>query len=207
VQHLKDITQAPLGRTVSAGQHIEAWRNREIVGDFSYLYLDGMILKHCWAREVKSVSVLFAVGLRTDGRRHVVGAAEGQKDDAESWCGFLRHLKAQGLKPPGLIISDACRDFGNVADEVFPEVKWERGVVRSYRNVFGRVPDRMAVTVARMLEPIYSQEDHPLAAKRAEEVVNKLHSLELPEAAELVAAGACETITYYRKIARRRRQR
>jgi transposase-like protein len=26
-------------------QHIEAWRNREIVGGFAYVHLDGIILK------------------------------------------------------------------------------------------------------------------------------------------------------------------
>ncbi len=38
-----------LGHRLAADQeiyrHIEAWRNREIVGDFPYVYLDGVILK------------------------------------------------------------------------------------------------------------------------------------------------------------------
>ena len=32
--------------------HIEAWRNRQIVGEFPYLYVDGVILKRSWAGEV-----------------------------------------------------------------------------------------------------------------------------------------------------------
>ncbi len=36
-------------------RHIEAWRNREIVGDFPYVYLDGVILKRSWSGEIKNV--------------------------------------------------------------------------------------------------------------------------------------------------------
>jgi len=41
--------------------HIEAWRNRQIVGAFPYLYLDGVILKRSWAGEVRNISVLVAL--------------------------------------------------------------------------------------------------------------------------------------------------
>src|SRR6478672_7344008 len=62
VRRVEDITEALWGTKVSAGtvselnkkvyRHIEAWRNREIVGDFPYVYLDGVVLKRSWAGEV-----------------------------------------------------------------------------------------------------------------------------------------------------------
>ena len=65
VRRVEDITEALWGTRVSSGtisrlnqkiyRHIEAWRNREIVGEFPYLYLDGVILKRSWAGEVKNV--------------------------------------------------------------------------------------------------------------------------------------------------------
>jgi transposase-like protein len=73
VRRVEDITEALWGTRVSSGtvsrlnqkiyRHIEAWRNREIVGEFPYLYLDGVILKRSWAGEVKNVSVLVAMAL------------------------------------------------------------------------------------------------------------------------------------------------
>jgi len=67
VRRVEDITEALWGTRVSSGtvsrlnqkiyRHIEAWRNREIVGDFPYVYLDGVILKRSWSGEVKNVSV------------------------------------------------------------------------------------------------------------------------------------------------------
>jgi len=72
VRRLEDITEALWGTRVSSGtvsrlnqriyRHIEAWRNREIVGEFPYVYLNGVILKRNWVGEVKNVSVLVAIG-------------------------------------------------------------------------------------------------------------------------------------------------
>jgi putative transposase len=118
VRRVEDITEALWARRVSSGtvsrlnqriyRHIQAWRNREIVGEFPYVYLDGVVLKRSWAGEVRNIS-LIAIGVGTDGFRQIPGVAEGEKEDLEGWRGFLRHLKDRGLKGTRLIISDACR--------------------------------------------------------------------------------------------------
>ncbi len=61
VRRVADITEALWGTRVSSGtvsrlnqkidRHIEAWRNREIVGEFPYVFLDGVVLKRSWAGE------------------------------------------------------------------------------------------------------------------------------------------------------------
>ena len=79
VRRVEDITEALWGtRAPSSGtvsrlnqkiyRHIEAWRNREITGEFPYVYLDGfVILKRSWAGEVRNISVLIAIGVGADG--------------------------------------------------------------------------------------------------------------------------------------------
>ena len=39
-----------------------------------------------------------AIGVDEDGYREVIGAAEGMKEDAESWKSFLVWLKERGLE-------------------------------------------------------------------------------------------------------------
>lgn len=39
---------------------IEGWRRRRIEGDHPYLYLDSIVMKRSWAREVRDVSLLVA---------------------------------------------------------------------------------------------------------------------------------------------------
>jgi putative transposase len=207
VRRVEDITEALWGTRVSSGtisrlnqkiyRHIEAWRNREIVGEFPYLYLDGVILKRSWAGEVKNVSVLVAIGIGTDGYRQILGVAEGEKEDLEGWRGFLCHLKDRGLSGVRLIISDACRGLVEAAAEVFPDTDWQRCVVHFYRNVFSHVPNTKIAEVARMLKAIHAQEDRKAAAAKAKEVVVRLRAMKLKTAADLVEQKVAETLTYY----------
>jgi putative transposase len=207
VRRVEDITEALWGTRVSSGtvsrlnqkiyRHIEAWRNREIVGEFPYVYLDGVILKRSWAGEVRNVSVLIAIGVGTDGFRQILGVAEGEKEDLEGWRGFLRHLKDRGLKGVRLIISDACRGLIEAAGEVFPKTDWQRCVVHFYRNVFSHVPNGKVAEIARMLKAIHAQEDRTAAEAKSKEIVTRLKAMKLKTAAELVEQKASETLTYY----------
>ncbi len=207
VRRVEDITEALWGTRVSSGtvsrlnqkiyRHIEAWRNREITGEFPYLYLDGLILKRSWAGEVRNISVLVAIGIGTDGFRQILGVAEGEKEDLEGWRTFLCHLRDRGLKGVQLIISDACRGLVEAAAEVFPKTQWQRCVVHFYRNVFSHVPNTKVADIARMLKAIHAQEDRKAAKAKAVEVVRRLKELRLKSAAELVEQKVEETLTYY----------
>ena len=207
VRRVEDITEALWGTRVSSGtvsrlnqkiyRHIEAWRNRQIVGEFPYVYLDGVVLKRSWGGEVRNVSVLVAIGIGADGFRQILGVAEGEKEDLEGWRGFLRHLKDRGLKGVRLIISDACRGLVEATAEVFPNTEWQRCVVHFYRNVFSHVPNGKIAEVARMLKAIHAQESRQTAEAKAKEVVAKLREMKLKSAAEQVEQKIGETLTYY----------
>jgi len=207
VRRVEDITEALWGTRVSSStvsrlnqkiyRHIEAWRNREISGEFPYVYLDGVVLKRSWAGEVRNISVLVAFGVGTDGFRQILGVAEGEKEDLEGWRGFLRHLKDRGLKGVRLIISDACRGLVEAVGEVFPQADWQRCAVHFYRNVFSHAPNGKVAEVARMLKAIHAQEDRKAAQAKASEIVQRLKEMKLRTAAELVDQKVGETLTYY----------
>jgi transposase-like protein len=111
VRRVEDITEALWGTRVSPStvsdlsqriyQQIDQWRNRKIEGAHPYVYLGEIWLKRSWGGEVKNVAVLVAIGVNADGFREVLGVAEGAKEDAESWRGFLRHLKERGWRACG----------------------------------------------------------------------------------------------------------
>jgi putative transposase len=207
VRRVEDITEALWGTRVSSStvsrlnqkiyRHIDAWRNREITGEFPYVYLDGVVLKRSWAGEVRNISVLVAIGVGTDGFRQILGVAEGQKEDLEGWRGFLRHLKDRGLKGVRLIISDACRGLVEAVAELFPQSDWQRCAVHFYRNVFSHVPNGKVAEVARMLKAIHAQENRRSAQAKATEIVERLKEMKLRIAAELVEQKVSETLTYY----------
>jgi transposase-like protein len=172
VRRVEDITEALWGTRVSPSTvselnkkiygTIEAWRNRPIDGEHPYVYLDGIVLKRCWAGEVRNVSLLVAIGVNSEGYREILGICEGAKEDKAGWSAFLKHLKSRGLKGVRLIISDACMGLSESAAEFFPDAAWQRRIVHWYRNVFSHVPSTEA---AAMLKAIHAGED--IAAARA----------------------------------------
>jgi putative transposase len=58
------------------------------VGEFPYVFLDGLWLKRSWGGEVKNVSVLVAIGVSQTGYREVLAVSEGAKEDKASWTNF-----------------------------------------------------------------------------------------------------------------------
>ncbi|MHC4159803.1 MAG: IS256 family transposase [Planctomycetota bacterium] len=207
VRRVEDITEALWGTKVSPGtvsnlnqkiyQRIEKWRNRPIEGEFPYVYLDGIVLKRSWAGEVCNVSVLVAIGVRTDGYRHILGVMEGAKEDKVGWSNFLAHLKQRGLKGVKLIISDACMGLVESAADYYSGAKWQRCVVHFYRNVFSVVPRSKMAEVAMMLKAIHASEDRQAALEKAAAVAGKLEGMKLCKAAKMVNDNIIETLTYY----------
>lgn len=206
VRRVEDISEALWGSRVSASTisnlnqkayvHIEEWRNRKLSGKYPYVYVDGIYLKRNWGGEFENVSILVAIGVDEDGYREIIGAAEGMKEDAESWKSFLVWLKERGLDGVKLIVGDKCLGMCNAVAEVFPEAKYQRCTVHFYRNIFSVTPRKHMRDVTRMLKAIHAQESKEAARKKACDVVEKLRSMRLNEAAKKVEDGIEETLTY-----------
>jgi putative transposase len=207
VRRVEDITEALWGTKVSPGtisnlnqkvyKHIEAWRNREIKEEFPYVYLDGIVLKRCWAGEVSNVSVLVAIGVNSSGYRKILGVCEGAKEDKAGWSGFLRHLKERGLTGVRLFITDACLGLVESLAEFYPAAKWQRCMVHFYRNIFSVVPAKRMAEVAAMLKAIHASEDKEAAAEKAKAVIAKLEAMKLKEAAKKIKDSIVETFSFY----------
>lgn len=206
VRRVEDITEALWGLRVSPGtvsnlnkklyETIEIWRNRPIEGKHPYVYLDGTYLKRSWGGEVKNIAVLVAIGVNSDGYREILGAAEGTKEDKESWKQFLRHLKERGLKGVKMFISDKCLGLVDNLAEFYPKADWQRCIVHFYRNVLSHTPYDRIKTVVAMLKAIHAQEDKAEARKKAKSVVEKLRGMKLGKAADIIESGIDETLAY-----------
>ncbi len=207
VRRVEDITQALWGTRVSAStvsdlnqkiyKQIEEWRQQPLDGEFPYVFVDGLWLKRCWGGEVKNVSVLVAIGVAQTGYRQILAVSEGAKEDKASWTALLRELKERGLKGVELFVSDKCLGLVENLAEFYPEAKWQRCVVHFYRNVWTAAPTGKVKEVATMLKAVHAQEDAAAAREKAAQIVEKLKAMKLARAAEIVAAGVEETLSYY----------
>lgn len=207
VRRVEDITEALWGTKVSPGtisnlnkkayENIERWRNRPLDSDaYPYVYVDGIYLKRCWGQEYENVSILVAIGVNREGYREILGAAEGLKEDLESWKNFFVWLKTRGLNGVRLIIGDKALGMTEAIGQVFPDAKYQRCTVHFYRNVFSAVPKQKVKEVTKMLKAIHSQEDKAAAMEKASQVVEKLRGMKLTKAAGKVEESIHETLTY-----------
>lgn len=206
VRRVEDITEALWGTRVSSGtisnlnqkayEHIETWRCRPLTGEYAYVYMDGVYLKRSWGDEIQNVSVLVAIGVDQKGYREILGAAEGMKEDYESWKTFLVWLKERGLKGVRLFIGDKNLGMLETVGEVFPDAKYQRCIVHFYRNVFSVVPKGKMREVAMMLKAIHAQENKKAAREKAKQVTERLREMKLGKAAEKVEASIEETLTF-----------
>ena len=206
VRRVEDITEALWGTRVSSGtisnlnqkayENIEKWRCRPLTGNYAYVYVDGIYLKRSWGGEVQNVSILVAIGVDQEGYREILGAAEGMKEDQESWKSFFLWLKERGLSGVKLIIGD--KNFGmlETIGEVFPKAKYQRCIVHFYRNVFSVVPHGKMRSVAMMLKAIHAQENKEAARQKANQVAEDLRKMRLSAAAKKIEDSIEETLTF-----------
>ena len=206
VRRVEDITEALWGTKVSSGTiselnkkvyvHIDEWRARPLKGRYPYVYLDGIYLKRNWGGEFENVAVLVALAVNEEGYREVIGAAEGMKEDRESWKIFLTGLKERGLTGTQLFIGEKCLGLLDAINEVYPDAKYQRCTVHFYRNVFSVTPRSKMRDVAAVLKAIHAQENKAAAREKARAVAQKLREMKLKEAAKKVEDSIDETLTY-----------
>ena len=207
VRRVEDITQALWGTRVSASTvselnqkiygKIEEWRQQPMVGEFPYVFLDGLWLKRSWGGEVKNVSVLVAIGVSQTGYREVLAVSEGAKEDKASWTNFLREMKQRGLKGVRAVrlrqVPRAGREPGGFLSG--GEVAALRGPLLPQRVDGGA--HRQGEGGGGDAEGDPRQEDRQAAKEKARQIVDKLRAMKLAKAAELVENGIEETLSYY----------
>ena len=205
-RRIEDVSEILWGAGVSAGtvsnlnekayRFVEEWRSRPLSGEYPYVFIDGIYLKRSWGGSYENVSILVAIGVDGDGRREIIGCAEGFTESKDSWKEFLLWLKGRGLSGVRMVTGDKCQGMVGALEEVFPQASYQRCTVHFYRNVFSKVPKQKRTLVARMLKAIHAQESREAAMAKADEVAAGLEGMRLGAAARVVREGCLETLAY-----------
>lgn len=205
-RRIEDVSEILWGAGVSAGtvsnlnekayKTVEEWRGRPLSGEYPYVFIDGVYLKRSWGGSYENVSILVAIGVNGDGRREIIGCAEGFTESKDSWKEFLLWLKGRGLSGVRMVTGDKCQGMVGALEEVFPQARYQRCTVHFYRNVFSKVPKQRRTLVAKMLKAIHAQESREAAVAKADEVAAALDGMRLGAAAKVVREGCLETLAY-----------
>ena len=82
------------------------------------------------------------------------------------------------------------------AAEYPPEARWQRCMVRFYRNVFSHVLATKVREVSHILKAIHARR-RDAADRKARAIIDDLRATRMNTAADLVERSVSETLTYY----------
>jgi transposase-like protein len=141
--------------------------------------------------------VLVALGLDSEGGKHVLGLAEGSTENATVVKALLGDLVDRGLDPERtrLWVIDGAKALARALREIFGEAALiQRCQVRKMRNVLEHLPEQVRPSVRRAINDAWMSRDHALALKQLERLARSLER-EHPGAAKSLHEGMQETLT------------
>jgi putative transposase len=172
-----DISTSAISRiTDRVTQDVIQWQNRPLDPVYCAVWMDGVVFKVRENSRVIDKTIYVAIGLRTDGRKEVLGLWLGKNESASFWLSVLTDLKARGVKDILITATDNLKGFTEAIRSVYPKTTKQICIVHQIRNSCKFVPwkDRKAFTAD--MKKIYSapnREAAALALNQLEELWNK----------------------------------
>ena len=113
---------------------IVAWQNRPLEPVYLIVWMDGIVFKVRENSKVINKTIYIAVGLKTDGKKEVLGLWLGKNESASFWMSVLTDIKARGVQDILITATDNLNSFTDTIRNVFPESKTQICVVHQIRN-------------------------------------------------------------------------
>lgn len=168
------LTEEPVSaQTVSRltrhlDQAVAQFHQAPLSDDWRYLFLDGVSLRVRRPSGRKRVQLLVAYGVRTDGRRCLLGFTRTTGESQVAWEGLLQDLYRRGLegRQLQLVVTDGCAGLAAALQTVYPRVGHQRCWVHKLRNLLGAARRRDHAAMKADAQTIYQ------AASRTEAVAH-----------------------------------
>jgi len=200
------ITEQLCGTQVSASQvsraaqtldeELEIWRNR-LLGEIVYLYLDARYERVRQAGSVRDAVILMASGVKSDGKRSILGISVSLSEAKAHWRSFLEGLVKRGLYGVQLIISDDHVGMKAARKAVFTGIPWQRCQFHLQQNAQSYVPRvSMRRQVAEDIRIIFNAPDKETSESYLRKTVEKYAQI-APKLADWMEVNLPEGFTVF----------
>jgi transposase-like protein len=134
------LSKSTVSRVCQAiAEEFNTWRQRRLDEvELDYLFCDGSHFK--MHQGAGAEPVLAAWGITTAGKPVLVGLEAASSESNDAWDDFLDDLKARGLRPPLLVISDGAGGLVGGIERAFPRSLRQRCLIHRARNILAKVP-------------------------------------------------------------------
>lgn len=175
-------------------ERVGAFLNRQIEGDWPYLWIDATYLKVRRGGRIVSVAVIIAIGVNTDGRREVLGLEIGTSEAEPIWTEFLRKLTRRGLRGVKLVISDAHEGIKAAVSKVLCAT-WQRCRVHFQRNALAHAGKSGRRVVSAFIATAFAQDTAEAASTQWRAVADQIRP-KVPKLATLMDDAEHDVLAY-----------
>ncbi len=148
-------------------EQFNTWRIRRLDElELDYLFLDGSHFK--MHQGTRAEPVLAAWGITTAGKPVLVGLEAAGNEGNDAWDDYLDGLKARGLRPPLLVISDGAAGLVGAIERTLTRSLRQRCLIHRGRNLLAKVPTHAQQEVKKAYWEIFDMPDDVTPGPRAE---------------------------------------
>ena len=149
---------------------LQEWRIRPLEELYPFIFLDAIHYKV--KEEGKYISKAFytVLGIKTDGRKEVLGLYLGENEGAKFWLQVLTDLQNRGVHDILIASVDGLKGFPEAINSVFPHTEVQLCIVHQIRNSIRFVGSLHQKQFASELKAVYQA----FTKEEAEDALNKL---------------------------------
>ena len=159
--HLEEIYGADVSPqlistvTDTVAAEVAEWQARPLEALYPVMFFDALRVKVRDQGTVSNKAVYLALGITTDGRKHILGLWIDANEGAKFWLRIANELRNRGVQDILIAVVDGLKGFPEAINAAFPQTLVQTCIVHLLRNALAYVSwqDRRQVVAA--LKPIY----------------------------------------------------
>ena len=141
--------------------------------------------------------ILVLMGATADGKKELIGVADGYRESEQSWKELLLDCKARGLEiEPSLAIGDGALGLWKAMRQVWDTAREQRCWVHKTADVLDKPPKGSQPKAKRMLHDIYQAESRK-EAEKAFDLFVATYQAKYPQAVECPVKDRGVLLTFY----------
>lgn len=137
-------------------EEITAWQARPLDPVYAVVFFDALRVKIRDEGTVRSKAVYLALGIRTDGRRDILGLWIEQSEGAKFWLKVFTDLRARGCEDMLIAVTDGLKGMPEALEAVYPQTTLQTCIVHLIRYSLEYAGSRDRLLLARALRAVYA---------------------------------------------------
>jgi len=171
-------------------KQLEEWLERSLSElDLAVVFIDGI--------HVEEHVIVIAVGVDSDGNKHVLGLWEGATENTATCDALLADLIRRGLKARRtyLFAIDGSKALRKAIAHTFGSLALvQRCQLHKTKNVLSHLPKEMHASIREIMREAYRSKSRDVALRRLKQLASQLDE-DYPSAASSLREGLDETLT------------